>query len=293
MKELKGSITALVTPFQDGKVDEAAFCSLVERQIEAGTHGLVPVGTTGESATLTDDEHEQVIRLCIKTAAGRVPVIAGAGANDTAYAISIAKRAQDFGADALLAVTGYYNRPNQVGVIAHYEALHAATDIPIIIYNIPARTAVNISVESLAVLSELPRIVGVKDATGDLPRVALQRWQCQDGFIQLSGEDMTAVGYNAMGGIGCISVTSNIAPAQCAAMQEAALKGDYARALKLQDMLAPLHQALFSDSSPGPAKYALSLLGLCTPDVRLPLVEASEAAQAKVRAALKGLDLIG
>lgn len=293
MRELKGSITALVTPFRDGKVDEAAFCALVERQIEAGTHGLVPVGTTGESATLTDDEHEQVIQLCIKTAGGRVPVIAGAGANDTAYAVSIAKRAQDFGADALLAVTGYYNRPNQAGVIAHYTALHDATDIPIIIYNIPARTAVNISVETLAKLSALPRIVGVKDATGDLARVALQRRDCQDGFIQLSGEDMTAVGYNAMGGTGCISVTSNVAPSLCAAMQEAALNGDYQRALELQDMLAPLHQALFSDASPGPTKYALSLLGLATADVRLPLVTASETAQAKVRAALKGLDLIG
>ena len=293
MKQLKGSITALVTPFRDGKVDEAAFCTLVERQIEAGTHGLVPVGTTGESATLTDEEHEQVIRLCIKTAAGRVPVIAGAGANDTAYAISIAKRAQDFGADALLAVTGYYNRPNQAGVIAHYAALHDATDIPIVIYNIPARTAVNISVETLAALSVLPRIVGVKDATGDLARVALQRRYCQDGFIQLSGEDMTAIGYNAMGGTGCISVTSNVAPSLCAALQEATLNGDYARALELQDMLAPLHQALFSDASPGPAKYALSLLGLATADVRLPLVTASDAAQANVRAALKGLDLIG
>ena len=293
MKELKGSITALVTPFRDGKVDESAFCALVERQIEAGTHGLVPVGTTGESATLTDDEHEQVIRLCIKVAAGRVPVIAGAGANDTAYAISIAQRAQDFGADALLAVTGYYNRPNQAGVTAHYRALHDATDIPIVIYNIPARTAVNISVDTLAELSALPRIVGVKDATGDLARVALERKYCQDGYTQLSGEDMTAVGFNAMGGRGCISVTSNVAPSLCAAMQEATLSGDFKRALELQDMLAPLHQALFSDASPGPAKYALSLLGLMTADVRLPLVPASEEAQANVRAAMKGLDLIG
>ncbi len=293
MKELKGSITALVTPFRDGKVDEAAFCALVERQIEAGTHGLVPVGTTGESATLTDDEHERVIRLCIETAAGRVPIVAGAGANDTAYAISIAQRAQEFGADALLAVTGYYNRPNQTGVIAHYTALHDATDIPIVIYNIPARTAVNISVETLAELSALPRIVAVKDATGDLARVALQRQHCADDFIQLSGEDMTAVGYNAMGGVGCISVTSNVAPSQCAAMQEAALKGDYKTALEMQDRLAPLHHALFSDASPGPAKYALSLLGLCSKDVRLPMVPPSEAAQAGVRAALKGLDLIG
>ncbi len=293
MTEFKGSITALVTPFRDGKVDEAAFCALVERQIEAGTHGLVPVGTTGESATLTDEEHEQVIRLCIEVTAGRVPVIAGAGANDTAYAISIARRALELGADALLAVTGYYNRPNQAGVIAHYGALHDATDAPIIIYNIPARTAVNISIETLAELSALPRIVGVKDATGDLARVALQRRHCADGFIQLSGEDMTAVGYNAMGGVGCISVASNVAPALCAAMQEATLKGDYKTALDFQDRLAPLHHALFSDASPGPTKYALSLLGLCTTEVRLPMVPASDAAKANVRAALKGLDLIG
>lgn len=293
MKELRGSITALVTPFRDGQVDENAFSVLVERQIEAGTHGLVPVGTTGESATLADDEHERVIRLCIEVAAGRVPVIAGAGANDTAYAISIAKRAQEFGADALLAVTGYYNRPNQAGVLAHYAALHDATDVPILVYNIPARTAVNITVDTMSALSKLPRIVGVKDATGDLARPALQRIHCSKGFIQLSGEDMTAVGYNAMGGTGCISVTSNVAPAQCAALQEATLRGDYTEALEIQDRLAPLHDALFSDASPGPVKYALSLMGLCTDDVRLPLAPASDASRAKVRTALKGLDLIG
>ncbi len=293
MKELKGSITALVTPFRNGEIDEKAFCALVERQIDAGTHGLVPVGTTGESATLTDDEHERVIGLCIDAAGGRAPVIAGAGANDTAYAISIAQRAERFGADALLAVTGYYNRPNQTGVLAHYTALHDATNIPIVVYNIPARTAVDISVETLASLAELPRIVGVKDATGDLARAALQRVRCGEDFIQLSGEDMTAVGYNAMGGTGCISVTSNVAPALCAKMQEATLNGDYAAALALQDKLAPLHSALFSDASPGPAKYALSLMGLCAPEVRLPLVPASSEAQSKVRAALEGLDLVG
>jgi len=292
MTEFKGSITALVTPFRDGKVDEAAFCALVERQLDAGTHGLVPVGTTGESATLTDEEHERVIRLCIEVTAGRAPVIAGAGANDTAYAISIARRAQALGADALLAVTGYYNRPNAAGVVAHYRALHEATDAPIIIYNIPARTTVNISVDTLAELSALPRIVGVKDATGDLARVALQRRHCAAGFVQLSGEDMTAVGYNAMGGAGCISVTSNVAPAICAAMQDATLKGDYKAAVEYQDRLTPLHDALFSDASPGPTKYALSLLGLCTDEVRLPMVEASDTAKAKVRAALESLDLL-
>ena len=191
-----------------------------------------------------------------------------------------------------MAVTGYYNRPNQAGVIAHYQALHDAVDVPMIVYNIPARTAVDIAVETMATLSEMPRIIGVKDATGDLARAALQRNQCGKDFIQLSGEDMTAVGYNAMGGTGCISVTSNVAPDLCAAMQEATLNGDYAKALDLQDKLAPLHDAMFADSSPGPAKYALSLMGLCTDEVRLPLVGPSEAAQAKMRAALKGLDLI-
>ncbi|MEO1251281.1 MAG: 4-hydroxy-tetrahydrodipicolinate synthase [Pseudomonadota bacterium] len=289
MKALRGSITALVTPFRDGALDEAAFISLIERQIAAGTHGLVPVGTTGESATLTDAEHEAAIRLCIDTARGRIPVIAGAGANDTAYAVSIARRAEAAGADALLAVTGYYNRPSQAGIIAHYETLHDAVGLPIVIYNIPARTSVAISVDTLAHLAKLPRVVAVKDATGDLARVPRERALCGDDFIQLSGEDMTAVGYNAMGGIGCISVTSNVVPADCAALQDATLAGDYAKAYSLQKRLAPLHDALFSDASPGPAKYALSLLGLCAPDVRLPLVEPSDASKAKVREALNRL----
>ncbi|MHA7873289.1 MAG: 4-hydroxy-tetrahydrodipicolinate synthase, partial [Hyphococcus sp.] len=212
MNELRGSITALVTPFRNGKVDEEAYAALVERQIAQGSHGLVPVGTTGESATLNDEEHERVVRLCVETAAGRAPVIAGAGSNDTAYAISMARRVQSFGADAILAVSGYYNRPNQAGLLAHFTALHDAIDLPIIIYNIPARTVVGLSVETLAQLSRLPRIVGVKDATADLARVPLQRLSCAEGFTQLSGEDMTAVGFNAMGGVGCISVTSNVAP---------------------------------------------------------------------------------
>lgn len=292
MKRIQGSITALVTPFRDGKIDEDAFVGLVERQIAEGTHGLVPVGTTGESATLTDGEHERIIELCVETAKGRVPIVAGAGANDTAYAISIAQRAQKLGADALLAVTGYYNRPSQSGIIAHYNALHEATELPIYVYNIPARTSVNIGVDSLATLSRLPRIAGVKDATGDLARAALQRTHCESGFVQLSGEDMTAVGYNAMGGRGCISVASNVAPALCAGMQTATLNGDFEAALKIQDQLVPLHDALFSDASPGPTKYALSLLGLCTEEVRLPLVPASDAAKAKVRTAMMGLGLI-
>ncbi len=293
MKEFNGSITALVTPFKNGRVDENAFAALVERQIEAGTHGLVPVGTTGESATLADEEHERVIRLCIETARGRAPVIAGAGSNDTAYAISMARRVQEFGADAVLAVTGYYNRPSQAGLLAHFTALHDAVDLPIFIYNIPARTVVGLTVETLARLADLPRIVGVKDATGDLARVALQRRACGTDFIQLSGEDMTAVGFNAMGGRGCISVSANIAPGLCAQMQEASLAGDYQRAVELQDGLAPLHDALFSDASPAPTKYALSLMGLCAEDVRLPLVGPNDGAKAKVRAALEALDLIG
>ena len=293
MKELKGSITALITPFKDGAVDEAAFQALVERQIAAGTHGLVPVGTTGESATLTDEEHERVIRLCVEAAAGRVPVVAGAGSNDTAYAVSMARRVEGFGADAILAVTGYYNRPSQAGLVAHFTELNDAVSLPIIVYNIPARTVVGLSVETLATLSKLPRIVGVKDATGDLARVALQRRECGEDFVQLSGEDMTAVGFNAMGGRGCISVASNIAPKLCAEMQEASLAGDYKTALALQDRLAPLHDALFSDASPGPAKYALSLMGLCADDVRLPLVGPGEASKQKVRAALEELDLLG
>ncbi len=293
MKQLKGSITALITPFRDGSVDEAAFQDLVEWQIASGTHGLVPVGTTGESATLSDEEHERVVALCVEAARGRVPVIGGAGSNDTAYGVSMGRRIENLGVDAILAVTGYYNRPSQAGIIAHYAAIHDATAKPIVVYNIPARTSVDISIETLASLAAMPRIVGVKDATGDLGRVPVQTRQCGADFIQLSGEDMTAVGFNAMGGVGCISVTSNVAPQLCARMQEASLAGDYATARSLQDRLAPLHQALFSDSSPGPAKYALSLLGKCNPDVRLPLVAPSDASKAKVRAALEELDLPG
>lgn len=291
MHEILGSITALITPFRAGKIDDDAFQQLVNRQIEAGTHGLVPVGTTGESATVSDGEHERTIRLCVEAAAGRVPVIAGTGSNDTVYAISMAQRVAGFGADAILAVTGYYNRPSQPGLLAHFTALHDAVELPIVVYNIPARTVVGLTVETLATLATLPRIIGVKDATGDLARVALQRLACGEEFIQLSGEDMTAVGFNAMGGRGCISVASNVAPSLCAKMQSASLAGDYDGARAIQDKLAPLHDALFSDASPGPVKYALSLLGLCTPDVRLPMVEPSEEAKAKVRAALDGLDV--
>ncbi|PQA86454.1 4-hydroxy-tetrahydrodipicolinate synthase [Hyphococcus luteus] len=293
MTHFKGSITALVTPFKNGAVDERAFQELVERQIAAGTHGLVPVGTTGESATLTDEEHERVITLCVEAAAGRAPVIGGAGSNETAYSISMAKRIQKIGVDAILSVTGYYNRPSQAGLVAHYTALHDATDVPIIIYNIPARTVVGLSRETMATLSKLPRIIGVKDATADLARVALQRRECGEDFIQLSGEDMTAVGFNAMGGTGCISVTSNVAPELCAHMQNACLGDDYVTARALQDRLAPLHDALFSDASPGPVKYAMSLLGLMSDELRLPMVAPNDAAKAKVKAALEEIGLLG
>ncbi|MEO1135823.1 MAG: 4-hydroxy-tetrahydrodipicolinate synthase, partial [Pseudomonadota bacterium] len=260
--------------------------------VPTGTRPCVPVGTTGESATLSDQEHERVVRLCMEVAAGRAPVIGGAGSNETAYAVSMAKRLQETGVDAILSVTGYYNRPSQAGLLAHYQALHDATDIPIIVYNIPARTVVGLARETMAALSNLPRIVGVKDATGDLARVAQQRRECSADFIQLSGEDMTAVGFNAMGGVGCISVSSNVAPEICAHMQQACLDDDYVTARALQDRLTGLHDALFSDASPGPTKYALSLMGLCTDELRLPLVEPSDASKAKVRVALEELGLI-
>lgn len=293
MTNFKGSITALITPFRDGAVDDDAFVALVNRQIEAGTHGLVPTGTTGEAATLSDDEHEHVVRLCVETANGRVPVIAGAGSNSTSSALDLSKRLASTGVDGLLHVTGYYNRPSQAGVIAHYTALNNALGIPIIIYNIPARTAVDLSIETLAHLSTLDNIVAVKDATGDLARIPLQSRASAEGFAQLSGEDMTAVGFNAMGGVGCISVASNVAPALCAQMQDATLAGDFATARRLQDRLAPLHDALFADTSPGPAKYAMSLLGLCTDDLREPLVAPCEEAKQKIRDALEELGMLG
>jgi len=293
MKELKGSIPALITPFRNGKLDETAFQNLVERQIEGGSHGLVPAGTTGESATLDDAEHERIVQLCTEAAAGRVPVFAGAGSNNTAYAISLARRVQKSGIDGILAVSGYYNRPSQAGLLAHFTALHDATDMPIIVYNIPARTVVGLDIDTLSTLSRLPRIVAVKDATGDLARVALQRRYCDDNFIQLSGEDMTAVGFNVMGGRGCISVTANIAPELCAKMQNATLAGDYELARNIQDRLTPLHSALFADPSPGPAKYALSLMGLCQDELRLPMTPPGDASKTKVREALEELDLLG
>lgn len=292
MTRFSGSITALVTPFRDGLVDFSALGGLIERQIAAGTHGLVPVGTTGESPTLSMEEHIAVVGHCVEITAGRVPVIAGAGSNNTAEALHLAETAREVGADALLCATGYYNKPPQAGIFAHYKAVGEATDLPIIVYNVPARTHSNISVETLAALSRLPTIAGVKDATGDLARVADQRIACEDGFVQLSGEDVTALGFNAMGGRGCISVTSNVAPGECAALQNACSSGDWKRARELQDLLTPLHRALFADTSPAPVKYALSRLGLIENELRLPLLPAREEAQAAVDRALARLDQI-
>lgn len=289
MLKLSGSIAALITPFRDGAVDAAGFQSLVDRQIKAGTAGVVPVGTTGESATLSHAEHRRVIELAVEAAAGRVPVIAGAGSNATAEAIELARFAERAGADAVLAVTGYYNKPTQAGLVAHFTALHEAIGLPIVLYNVPGRTVANLSVDTIGRLSKLPRIIGVKDATGDLARVPMQRLASGSDFIQLSGEDMTAVGFNAMGGRGCIGVTANFAPELCARMQAASLAGELAAAVEIQDRLAPLHEVLFIETSPGPIKYAMSLLGLCSPELRLPLAPISEETQGRVRAVVDRL----
>ena len=290
---LHGSIPALVTPFTaDGaRVDEEAYARLIERQIAGGSHGLVPVGTTGESPTLSEDEHVAVVRLCVEAARGRVPVIAGAGSNNTEAAIRLARGAAEAGADALLATTGYYNKPSQAGLVAHYEALAAATELPIVLYNVPGRTACDVSVATLARLSRMDRIVGVKDATGDLARVARQRRACADGFVQLSGEDATAVGFNAMGGQGCISVAANVAPEAFASLQTACADGDWEAARDLQTRLIPLIDALFADTNPAPVKYALGRMGLCEEALRLPLVRASEGARRAVDQALDELGL--
>ena len=282
----QGSMPALVTPLKDGAVDEKALEAFVEWQIAQGSHGLVPVGTTGESPTLSHDEHKRVVERVIAVADGRVPIIAGAGSNNTAEAIDLGQHAERAGADALLVVTPYYNKPTQNGLIAHYRAIHDATGLPIFIYNIPGRSIVDMTVETMAQLAELPRIVGVKDATADLSRVSAQRLACGRDFLQLSGEDATALGHMAHGGVGCISVTANVAPALCARFQKACLGGDFAAARDLQDVLMPLHTAMFLESSPGPVKYALSLLGHVSAETRLPLVPITEATQTRVRDAM-------
>ena len=286
-----GSLTALVTPWQRGAFDEAAYARLIDRQIEAGTSALVAVGTTGESPTLGLEEHAHVIAAAVRAARGRVPVIAGCGSNDTSAAIGLVHAAALAGADGVMATTGYYNKPSQAGLYAHFEALAEASALPIILYNVPGRTACDIVVETIARLAKLPSIVAVKDATGDLARVARTRVLCGEGFTQLSGEDATAVGFNAMGGVGCISVLANVAPVQCAAMQRACAEGRWDEAVTMQDRLIGLADALFADTSPGPVKYALAKLGLCEESFRLPMVPASEAARRRVDDAMAGLDL--
>lgn len=287
-----GSMPALVTPFKNGAVDLDGFAAHVEWQIAEGSHGLVPVGTTGESPTLAHDEHYAVITACVEVAAKRVPVIAGCGSNDTRTALAHLAHAEKVGADAALIVVPYYNKPSQAGLIAHFTALHDATSLPIIIYNIPGRSVADMSVETMAGLAKLPRIIGVKDATGNIARVAQQRLACGADFIQLSGNDDMAVGFNAQGGVGAISVTANVAPKLCAQMQEATLRGDYAGALAINDRLQPLHAALFSDASPGPTKYALNRLGRMGVEVRLPIADPSDTAKAAVDAALAHAGLV-
>jgi 4-hydroxy-tetrahydrodipicolinate synthase len=289
---LKGSMPALITPFKDGAVDLDTLKKLVDWHIDQGSHGLVPVGTTGESPTLTHDEHELVVETVVTAAAGRVPVIAGAGSNNTAEALRFVEHAKKVGADAALVVTPYYNKPTQAGLIAHFEALANSSDLPIVIYNIPGRSVVDMSPETMGTLAKLPNIIGVKDATGDLARVCEQRMTCGAGFLQISGEDATAHGFNAQGGVGCISVTANVAPALCAHMQEATLRGDYAAALELQDRLMPLHKAIFTEPGLVGAKYAMSELGLCSDEVRLPLVPLTDGTKKKVHDALRHAGLL-
>lgn len=290
----KGSMPALITPFDaNGALDEKAFRALVEWQIAEGSHGLVPVGTTGESPTLSHDEHKRVVEICVEVANKRVPVIAGAGSNNTAEAIDFAKHAEQAGADGILVVTPYYNKPNQRGLKVHFGAIAKATSLPIIIYNIPGRSIIDMSVNTMSELFDsYENIVGLKDATGDLSRPSRQRHTVGKDFVQLSGEDMTAIGFNAQGGTGCISVTANVAPRLCAQMQEATLAGDYATALEVQDKLIPLHNAMFVEPNPGAAKFALSLLGKCENIQRSPLVPIESSTEALVRDAMVHAGLI-
>jgi 4-hydroxy-tetrahydrodipicolinate synthase len=288
----KGSFPALVTPFKNGELDLETLKKLVEWHIGEGTNGFVPVGTTGESPTLTHEEHELVIEEEVRAAAGRVPVIAGAGSNNTLEAIRFMQFAEKAGADAGLVVTPYYNKPTQRGLIAHYTALHDCCNLPIIIYNIPGRSVVDMTPETMGELAKLPRIVGVKDATGDINRVSQQRITCGADFVQMSGEDGTALAFNAHGGQGCISVTANVAPRLCAEFQAATLAGDYAKALDLQDRLFPLHEAIFIEPGLVGAKYAMAKLGLCSEEVRSPLTGLLDSTKAQLDAALRHAGLI-
>ncbi|WP_028030375.1 4-hydroxy-tetrahydrodipicolinate synthase [Gemmobacter nectariphilus] len=289
---IKGSMPALVTPFKNGELDLDTLKKLVEWHIEQGSTGLVPVGTTGESPTLSHEEHETVIETVVQAAAGRVPVIAGAGSNNTVEGIRLIRFAEKAGADAALVVTPYYNKPTQAGLIAHFTAMHDACNLPIVIYNIPPRSVIDMTPATMGELAKLPRIIGVKDATGKLERVSQQRITCGPDFIQLSGEDATALGFNAHGGVGCISVTANVAPKLCAEFQQATLRGDYKTALDYQDRLMPLHEAIFIEPGLVGAKYALSVLGLCSDEVRLPLVGLTEGTKDRIKAAMRHAGLI-
>lgn len=289
----KGSMPALITPFtEDGELDLDTLKKLVEWHVEQGTHGLVPVGTTGESPTLTHQEHRIVVEEVVKAAAGRVPVIAGAGSNATREGIGLIRHAQEVGANAALVVTPYYNKPTQAGLIAHFTMLAEAVDLPIVIYNIPGRSVIDMMPETMGVLSRIPNIIGVKDATGRLERVSQQRITCGTDFVQLSGEDATALGFNAHGGVGCISVTANVAPKLCAEFQEATLRGDYATALEYQDRLMPLHHAIFVEPGLVGAKYAMARLGLCNERVRLPLTPLTDPTRRLIDAALEHAGLL-
>jgi len=289
----KGSITALITPFRDGSVDEAAFQSFVDWQIKEGTHGIVPVGTTGESPTLDHREHERVIELAVEAAAGRVPVMAGAGSNSTEEAVSLTRYARQARADAALVIVPYYNKPTQEGLYQHFRAVAHAVDLPIYIYNVPGRTVANISVDTLArLVKDCPNIVGIKDATGDVTRATQQRLALGTDFIQLSGEDVTTLGFMAHGGNGAISVTANVAPRLCSEFQEACIAGDFVTARALNDRLMPLHTALFVETNPGPVKYAASLLGRVLPDLRLPMVDPAPATKGQVEAAMRHAGLL-
>lgn len=287
----RGSITALITPFKDGEIDWAAFENLVEWQIEQGTHGLVPCGTTGEAPTLSDEEIRRVISTCVKITAGRIPVIAGTGSNSTAKTIAMTKMARECGADAALIVAPYYNKPSQDGLHAHYRAVHDATDLPIVLYNVPSRTVIEIAPDTVKRLAELPRIVAIKDATPDVARATLLLPQVKAGFAFLSGDDGIAGAFLAQGAVGCISVASNVAPSLCAQFQNAWAEGDRDRFAQLQTRLAPLHKALFTESSPAPIKYACSALGLCGDEVRLPLLPASSGCRERLDRVLADLDL--
>ena len=288
----KGSFVALITPFKDGKVDETAFRSFIEWQIREGSDGLVPCGTTGESPTLSHEEHQKVTEICIEVTDGRIPVIAGAGSNSTEEAISLAQHAKTAGADAVLVVTPYYNKPTQAGLFAHYKAINDNAKIPIIIYNIPGRSIIDMSVETMADLSKLDYIVGVKDATAQLDRPILTTLACGKDFWQLSGEDGTAIPHLAAGGHGCISVTGNILPRQCSEMQKAWAEGNVKKAMELQELLMPVHAAMFCETSPGPVKYAAELLGLFSSEARLPITEIANDSKVAVKEALKKVGVI-